>query len=235
MIYHLFPVRSYPNYLPALTNGTKFSFEYHDPVVCEKDTENVMLYGNDPLPTHADQRVQIGDSTPEDNGIGKGSREIDFLFGPFPYSKMEEDSRKRLTIVQEPVDHVYEMWAYLHGLQHQDREPRKDSFIHIFKEYVDMSMEDFIDKFLIDDGVVSAKGYTMIPELFRLLHLHNGYDYVGAVEHLPKSFQGISKVLGRDVQCNITPFPISPTYKRKQLSMLLEEDLAIYGWVLENL
>jgi len=236
IVYHLFPVRLYPSLVSQIRDVMGFSYEYHDPIKCKDPTDSILLYDGPHLPTRADYDPMTVFATKETNGIGSGSSQIDFLYGPFSKEKLLYDSRQRFTIIQNPVDHIYEFYRYLHGafLERTANEPRGKRIVEMFEDVLLKPLDSYIDTILQTDGVMKNDQYEFIPELTRLTNFPS-YDYVGTVEKPNETIGNLSDFLNVpiEVEPSMNYVPIEKTYRRKDLEKMMEEDMEI--WLQYNL
>ena len=235
MIYHLFPVSLYPSLIGQLTSRLGFSFEYHDPVKCEDHRDSILLYDEPYLPTHADYSADVSTAIKETNGIGNRSSQISFLYGPFSKEKLLNDPRQRFTIIQNPVDHIYEFHKYLQWAFSTTKlsEIRDNRLSEIFKDTILAPLNTYIDTILETEGIIKNEQYELIPELTRLTNFPN-YDFVGTIENVDKTINNLSDFLNIPIQVedSMHYHPTKDNYRRKDLEKMMEEDMEV--WVNYN-
>jgi hypothetical protein len=237
VIYHLFPVRLYPGLIDQIVNRLGFSFEYHDPIKCKDPNDSLLLYDGLYLPTHADYSANVGAAVKETNGIGRQSSQIDFLYGPFSKEKLLNDPRQKFTIIQNPVDHIYEFhrylqWAYSTWVPSDLRDLK---ILDIFKDAILVPLNTYIDSILETEGIIQNKQYEFIPELTRLTDFSN-YDFVGTIETVDKTIKGLSNFLNIPIQVedSMKYFPTKENYRRRDLEKMMEEDMEVWLTYLDS-
>jgi hypothetical protein len=139
-----------------------------------------------------------------------------FLYGVFGNSHLNINSDDFIfTILNHPVDQVYECFAYIKHITNDLSEnfnSLKRSQSIALKQFSDVTIEQFVDLVLYDFDLsfdYLGISYSPIKENIYGFDSYDHFNYVGRYDNLDPIFEKISEVFGKTIQ---------PIEERKHLS-----------------
>lgn len=227
IIYQVTPCRLYPEILKNILISTGIeSMDFHYPFDL-KDDEN---YNN---------KNNIMRSIPKNF---KHLRFNGFLYGSFNSLHLNRENKDFVfTIVNNPIDHIYEIYAYWNFVKHiENRHPLSNIWQHkmgieLIKNNQFFSIEEYIDA-ILNQNLLSIKYKDVEYEITREIifgYNPSNFDYIGKLSSLDKAFLKLSEVFNSRISDLKKPYYINAYnghyYRRKDLEDLLKPQLDFYN------
>ena len=199
---------------------------------------------SDKVPRYVSYNPDMKNCNYKTNGRG-GNRYVDFCYGVFSKDRLEENETDFVfTIVKNPVKRIYDLYHYMqHEMKLIGDGTRKDIMRDAAKDYVNMSLEEFIDDFIYKDGNLEFKIYGIIFRLIDECVLFRNvpkYNFVGLDSYLQLSLHILGKFIGFDIpwEGRVTkPSTVTKEclYRYSELENILSRDLECYHSFKKNL